>query len=138
MPSNDKAGLKQAFAHLRKPDEDEEAERKLLGRTIERARTEATGSKEKQVDVEHSYQVATSKSPELGHSDLLVIPSGFTPRPLLQREPERQISFRCPVSLAAELQRKARFNQLEQQQIIKEGLKRVLAELSDPPEGWVG
>ena len=138
MPSNDRAGLKQAFAHLRKPDEDEEAERKLLGRTIERARTEASGSKEEQVDVEHSYQIATSKSPELRPSDLLDIPSGFTPRPLLQREPERQISFRCPVSLAAELQRKARFNQLEQQQILKEGLKRVLAELSDPPEGWVG
>lgn len=138
MPSNDRAGLKQAFAHLRKPDEDEEAERKLLGRTIEHAQTEATGPNEEQVAGEHSYQAVTSKSPELRHPDVSGTPSGLTPRPLLQREPERQMSFRCPVSLAAELQRKARFNQLEQQQILKEGLKRVLAELSDPPEGWVG
>lgn len=130
MPSNDRAGLKQAFAHLRKPDEDEEAERKLLGRTIEHAQTEALEPQEELLSVGQSYQVATSKAAEL--------PSGLTPRPLLQREPERQLSFRCPVSLAAELQRKARFNQLEQQQILKEGLKRVLAELSDPPDGWVG
>ena len=138
MPSNDRAGLKQAFAHLRKPDEDEEAERKLLGRTIEHAQTEATRPKEEPVAVDHSYQVATSKVSQLRQTDLLGVPSGLIPRPLLQREPERQLSFRCPVSLAAELQRKARFNQLEQQQILKEGLKRVLAELNDPPEGWVG
>ena len=138
MPSNDRAGLKQAFAHLRKPDEDEEAERKLLGRTIEHAQTEATGPKEEPVAVDNSYQVATSEVSQLRQPDLLGVPSGLIPRPLLQREPERQLSFRCPVSLAAELQRKARFNQLEQQQILKEGLKRVLAELSDPPEGWVG
>ena len=138
MPSNDRAGLKQAFAHLRKPDEDEEAERKLLGRTIEHAQTEATGPKEEPVAVDNSYQVATSEVSQLRQPDLSGVPSGLIPRPLLQREPERQLSFRCPVSLAAELQRKARFNQLEQQQILKEGLKRVLAELSDPPEGWVG
>lgn len=142
MPSNDRAGLKQAFAHLLKPDEDEQAERKLLGRTIEHAQTEAIGPNEeqgvKQVIIDDSYQVAASNVRELRQPSSLDVPSGLTPRPLLQREPERQLSFRCPVSLAAELQRKARFNQLEQQQILKEGLKRVLAELSEPPEGWVG
>jgi hypothetical protein len=40
------------------------------------------------------------------------------------------------VALASDLRRKAAFNQLEQQQIIIEGMKRVLAELPDPPEGW--
>jgi hypothetical protein len=55
---------------------------------------------------------------------------------LLQREAVRQLSFRCPVSIASELRRKAAFNQLEQQEIIVEGIKRVLRELSDPPPGW--
>jgi len=40
------------------------------------------------------------------------------------------------VSTAAELKRKAAFNQLEQQEIIVEGIKRVLLELPDPPPGW--
>jgi hypothetical protein len=137
MRSNDKAGLKQAFAHMRKPDEDQEAERKLLGRIIEPAQAEANGPPEDRMSAGGSYQVATSKAPER-YQDQSSALSGLTPRPLLQREPERQLSFRCPLSLVAELQRKARFNQLEQQQILKEGLKRVLAELSDPPEGWVG
>ena len=39
---------------------------------------------------------------------------------------------------AAELRRKAAFNQLEQQEIIVEGLMRVLAELESPPAGWEG
>lgn len=138
MPSNDRAGLKQAFAHLRRPEEDDEAERKLLGRTIESSVAEAVITPGEGVGVARSYQVATSQDatpplPEISNPRV-----GLIPRPMLQREPERQLSFRCPVSLAAELQRKARFNQLEQQQILKEGLTRVLAELSDPPEGWVG
>ena len=54
------------------------------------------------------------------------------------REAVRQLSFRCPVLLASDLRKKAAFNQLEQQQIIVEGIKRVLAELPDPPEGWQG
>ena len=68
----------------------------------------------------------------------MLLRSGLTPRPLLQREVVRQLSFRCPVPLASELRRKAAFNQLEQQQIIVEGIKRVMAELPDPPEGWRG
>ena len=43
-----------------------------------------------------------------------------------------------PHSIAAELRRKAAFNQLEQQEIIVEGLMRVLAELEPPPAGWEG
>lgn len=66
----------------------------------------------------------------------LLPPPGLMPRPLLHREAVRQLSFRCPVSVASELKRKAAFNQLEQQEIIIEGLKRVLAELPTPPEGW--
>jgi hypothetical protein len=58
------------------------------------------------------------------------------PRPLLQREAVRQLSFRCPVSLAAALRKKAAYNQLEQQQIIIEGIRRVLAELPEPPADW--
>ena len=131
MPSNDKAGLKQAFAHLRRPEEDEAAELKLLGRTVGATQQDPAPPGE-------SYHVATSKIEDSRRQVGAEAPTGLTPRPLLQREPERQISFRCPVSLAAELQRKARFNQLEQQEILKEGLKRVLSGLSDPPEGWVG
>jgi hypothetical protein len=133
MPSNDKAGLKQAFAHLRRPDEDEAAERKLLGRTIETAEQQTPEVSIYQAVTEASYQVATSQPVAMAAAS-----GGLTPRPLLQREAEKQLSFRCPVSLAAELQRKARFNQLEQQQILKESLRRVLAELADPPEGWIG
>jgi hypothetical protein len=50
----------------------------------------------------------------------------------------RQLSFRCPVSTAAGLRRKAAFNQWEQQEIIIEGIKRVLIDLPDPPPGWEG
>ena len=136
MASNDKAGLKQAFSRFRKPESDEEAELKLLGRTVEEPPASAPiQAPIPQIDppnVVGSYEVAAAR-PAV-HEPV----SGLTPRPLLQREPERQLSFRCPVSLVAELHRKARYNQLEQQQILKEGLRRVLAELSDPPEGWVG
>lgn len=135
MPSNDKAGLKQAFAAFRKPDEDEAAERKLLGRTIETQPVEPASATDNQLLTATSYQVATS---QMAAAAAPVPVTGLTPRPMLQREPEKQLSFRCPVSLASELQRKARFNQLEQQQILKEGLRRVLAELADPPEGWIG
>lgn len=133
MPSNDKAGLKRAFAAFRKPDEDEAAERKLLGRTIKSPAIEAPLHTDNQSLMTDSYQVATSQ-PAASQAPV----TGLVPRPMLQREPEKQLSFRCPVSLAAELHRKARFNQLEQQQILKEGLRRVLAELADPPDGWIG
>lgn len=122
MPPNERGGLKAAFTNFNKPDTDKEAELKLLGRVIEdepRQQTEQQRS---------SYQVATSTSPaELG---------GLIPRPLLQREAVRQLSFRCPVSIAGDLKRKAAFNQLEQQEIIVEGIKRVLLDLPDPPAGW--
>lgn len=132
MPSNDKAGLMHAFSRFRKPEEDEEDERKLLGRLSEASPSEAATSSAAIEEVSGSYSVASERRAPVEPG------SGLVPRPLLQREPERQLSFRCPVSLANELQRKARFNQLEQRQIIQEGLKRVLAELSDPPEGWQG
>jgi len=137
MPSNDKdkAGLKQAFAAFRRPDDDEAAERKLLGRMIETTPAEAGAVTDNQPVTSASYQVATS---QMASTAAAVLVTGLTPRPMVQREPERQLSFRCPVSLAAELQRKARYNQLEQQQILKEGLRRVLAELADPPDGWIG
>lgn len=136
MPSNDKAGLKRAFAAFRKPDEDEVAERKLLGRPIETQSAEVATFTENQSLTTASYQVATSQLAATAAAVPVI--AGLTPRPMLQRGPEKQLSFRCPVSLASELQRKARYNQLEQQQILKEGLRRVLAELADPPEGWVG
>jgi hypothetical protein len=119
MPANDRGGLKAAFTNFNRPEAEKEAELKLLGRTVEPAPKE---------DPPQSYQVATSGPP--------VTAGGLTPRPLLQREPVRQLSFRCPVAIATELRRKAAFNQLEQQQIIVEGIKRVLAELPDPPDGW--
>lgn len=117
MPANDRGGLKAAFTNFNRPDADKEAELKLLGRTVEQP---------VKPEPPQSYQIATNPVP----------PSGLTPRPLLQREAVRQLSFRSPVSLASELRRKAAFNQLEQQQIIVEGIKRVLAELPDPPADW--
>lgn len=118
MPTGDRGGLKAAFTSFKAGNE-AEAEIQLLGRTVEEPNT-ATEPQP------YSYQVAT-KSQSV---------QGLDPRPLLQREAVRQLSFRCPVSLAAELRRKAAFNQLEQQEIIVEGLKRVLGELSAPPPGW--
>lgn len=127
MPA-DRGGLKAAFANFKKPDPQTDAEIKLLGRTVEPA------SEERQAELNSSsYQIATSSEP----GGLPLSPSGgLTPRPLLRREAVRQLSFRCPLSVAAELRRKAAFNQLEQQEIIVEGLRRVLAELPTPPESW--
>jgi hypothetical protein len=125
MPASDRGGLKAAFTNFNKPDADKEAELKLLGRTIEEEQQPQTP-----IPVTlSSYQVATTQTAPAG---------GLTPRPLLQREAVRQLSFRCPVSTAAELRRKAAFNQLEQQEIIVEGIRRVLLDLSDPPPGWDG
>jgi hypothetical protein len=123
MPASDRGGLKAAFTNFNKPDADKAAEFKLLGRTIEEEQPPATPIP----PVPSSYQVATTQPP-----------GGLTPRPLLQREAVRQLSFRCPVSTAAELRRKAAFNQLEQQEIIIEGIKRILLDLTDPPPGWEG
>jgi hypothetical protein len=123
MSANKRGGLRAAFTNFNRPDAEKEAELKLLGRTVDSSQAEPAPKEE----IPQSYQVATSS---------VATSSGLTPRPLLQREVVRQLSFRCPVPLASELRRKAAFNQLEQQQIIIEGIKRVLAELPDPPEGW--
>jgi hypothetical protein len=137
MPASDRGGLKAAFTNFNKPDSERAAELKLLGRTIEDEASVApngnsapvSGPVSTSVSPPSSYQVAT---PSVTPS------SGLTPRPLLQREAVRQLSFRCPVSTAAALRRKAAFNQLEQQEIIVAGLKRVLGDLPDPPPGWEG
>ena len=123
MSANNRGGLRAAFTNFNRPDAEKEAELKLLGRTVDSSQSPPVPKEE----IPQSYQVATSGVASAG---------GLTPRPLLQREAVRQLSFRCPVPLASELRRKAAFNQLEQQQIIIEGIKRVLAELPDPPEGW--
>jgi hypothetical protein len=122
MPGNERGGLKAAFSNFNR-DPEKEAELKLLGRIVESPAPEPPAKPEPA----QTYPAAAAQP---------VGASGLTPRPLLQREPVRQLSFRCPVTLASELRRKAAFNQLEQQQIIVEGIKRVMAELPDPPEGW--
>lgn len=123
MSANKRGGLKAAFTNFNRSEAEKEAEIKLLGRTVDASQAQPAPKE----DLPQSYQVATSGVAASG---------GLTPRPLLQREVVRQLSFRCPVPLASELRRKAAFNQLEQQQIIVEGIKRVLAELPDPPDGW--
>jgi hypothetical protein len=135
MPANERGGLKAAFTNFNRPDTDKEAELKLLGRTVERPAEQTTPSPAPAPPVEQlpdSYHPATSPVPAT------VLTTGLTPRPLLHREVLRQLSFRCPLTLAAELRKKAAFNQLEQQQIIVEGIRRVLAELPEPPAGWEG
>jgi hypothetical protein len=133
MSANNRGGLKAAFTNFNRPDADKEAELKLLGRTVESSPAtqlptpHAPTPQAPKEDLPQSYQVATNG---------VAVAGGLTPRPLLQREVVRQLSFRCPVPLASELRRKAAFNQLEQQQIIIEGIKRVMAELPEPPEGW--
>jgi len=128
MPANERGGLRAAFTNFNRPDADKEAELKLLSRTVEKPADPPPPPKPETPQTPQSYQTATNPTPP--------VTSGLTPRPLLQREAVRQLSFRCPVLLASELRKKAAFNQLEQQQIIVEGIKRVLAELPDPPEGW--
>lgn len=125
MPANDRGSLRAAFTNFNRPEAEKEAELKLLGRTVDPPVPPDPPKPEQP----QSYPVATSAAPA-------PTTGGLTPRPLLQREPVRQLSFRCPIPLASELRRKAAFNQLEQQQIIVEGIKRVLAELPEPPEGW--
>jgi len=124
MPSNERGSLRAAFTNFNRPEAEKEAELKLLGRTVDLDGAETPPKS----DSPQSYPVATSPIP--------AVSGGLIPRPLLQREPVRQLSFRCPVPLASELRKKAAFNQLEQQQIIVEGIKRVLGELPNPPEGW--
>jgi hypothetical protein len=126
MPANDRGGLRAAFSNFNRTDAEKEAELKLLGRTVD----PPPAAEQPKPEPPQSYQTATSPPPPTPAG------SGLTPRPLLQREAVRQLSFRCPVLLASELRRKAAFNQLEQQQIIVEGIKRVLVELPEPPEGW--
>ena len=126
MPGSDRGGLKTAFLNFKKPEADRVAELKLLGRVVDEEQEPVT---QNHLTIAASPQVATSQLP---------ITSGLQPRPLLQREAVRQLSFRCPHSLATDLRRKAAYNQLEQQQVIIEGLKRVLAELPDPPPEWQG
>jgi hypothetical protein len=121
MSASERGGLKAAFTNFKKTD-DNDAELRLLGRTIETQDQTGPGDTSRA----DSYQVATSPLPV----------GGLLPRPLIKREAVRQLSFRCPISLATELRRKGTFNQLEQQEIIIEGIKRVLAELPDPPVGW--
>lgn len=131
MPAGDRGGLRAAFSAFQS-ESDKQAEMRLLGRTVEVEKNEedtVVAPSHQSNQVAGSYQAVTGQ----------VSPStGLTPRPLLHREPVRQLSFRCGVSLAAELRRKAAFNQLEQQEIIAEGIRRVLAELSEPPPGWQG
>jgi len=131
VSANDRVGLKAAFTNFNKTESDKEAELKLLGRVIEpeqRATPEPLQPPPNPVlpvsQRASTYQVATNQT------------GGLVARPLLEREAVRQLSFRCPVSIAAELRRKAAFNQLEQQEIIVEGIKRVLKDLPDPPPGW--
>ena len=131
MPANERGSLRAAFTKFNRPEAEKEAELKLLGRTVDPPADEPAPKPE----APPSYQIATSQSSPVASPSSLPT-SGLTPRPLLQREAVRQLSFRCPVPLASELRKKAAFNQLEQQQIIVEGIKRVLAELPDPPEGW--
>jgi hypothetical protein len=131
MSAAERGGLKAAFANFKKSDAERDAELKLLGRTVELEDTNAPA-------VEQSAAGAAVATAPVAASNNTSTSSGLMPRPLLQREAVRQLSFRCPVSIAAELKRKAAFNQLEQQEIIVEGLKRVLLELIDPPEGWEG
>ncbi len=138
MPANERGSLRAAFSNFNRQDAEKEAEMKLLGRTVDPppAPPEPQASKPPATpEPSPSYPVATgtaaSTQPVAGPPV-----GGLTPRPLLQREAVRQLSFRCPVQLASELRKKAAFNQLEQQQIIVEGIKRVLAELPDPPQGW--
>ena len=121
MPANDRGGLKAAFSNFNRRNTDADAEVKLLGR-------EVTTPPASTPELPGSYQPPTDQQP--------AAPTGLIPKPLLHREPVRQLSFRCGVSLANELKRKAAFNQLEQQEIIAEGIRRVLAELPDPPADW--
>lgn len=130
MPANERGGLKAAFTNFKRQEADREAELKLLGRTVETPALE----QEAITQLPGSYPRATSAAAAttVGISQ----PVGLNPRPLVQKEAVRQLSFRCPVSLAGELRKKAAYNQLEQQQIITEGIRRVLAELPDPPADW--
>jgi hypothetical protein len=127
MSTNERGGLKAAFSNFKRSDTEAAAEIKLLGRTAE-----GGADQEALPQLPGSYPTAIHQVPSVSQPERLV------PRPLVQREAVRQLSFRCPVSLAGDLKKKAAYNQLEQQEIITEGIRRVLAELPDPPAEWSG
>lgn len=140
MSKNQRGGLRSAFSHFSKPAEID-AERKLLGRDAETPpqttqKTEDSGKESQGREVvAMTHTLATTPVVDSYATAINELPR-LMPRPVLAREPVRQLSFRCPQSAAFELRRKAAFNQLEQQEILLEGLRRVLAELADPPPGW--
>jgi hypothetical protein len=141
--------LKNAFSSYRRVDE-AEAERRLLGRSVEDNQTSplsvataetvaSTSTSAKEVPAPANSSVgptATSQLPTtypVGSSF-----SNLIPRPVKgPPEPTTQVSFRLPNSLASRFRRIAKYNQLEQQAIIREALEMILPTLPQPPEGWM-
>ena len=142
MPTERSDRVKAAFSSYRRA-EDAEAERKLLGRPVEEPESsQLSGNQDAQpamIGLQLTQQSTTgqhsSKLPAT--SALPVITTGLQPRPRSEPEPTTQMSFRIPRSLARLFRRKAKYNQLEQQEIMTEILRRALLELPDPPADWV-
>jgi hypothetical protein len=143
MPTERSERLKSAFSSYRRP-EDADAERKLLGRTVdedEAANVNVASPQDATTSISHEaiprQPAAALSSQYLSPTyQLPTTPSGLHPRPKTVIEPTTQMSFRVPLSLARLFRRKAKYNQLEQQEIIAEVLKRAVAELPDPPPDW--
>jgi hypothetical protein len=142
--------LKNAFSSYRRVDE-AEAERRLLGRSVDEdnqtslsspstadaVTSTSTPPKEQPASANTSVgTIATSQLP----ATYQVEPSfsNLIPRPVKgPPEPTTQVSFRLPNSLASRFRRIAKYNQLEQQAIIREALEMILPTLPQPPEGWM-
>lgn len=152
--------LKDVYRSYRPVDE-AEAERKLLGRTVDQSGPDVHGT----TPVTTSFEPTPGQLPAtpvpatplpvspaqpsllapkptgIGSTPLLpTYPTptfGLNPRPsVVPPEATTQMSFRIPISLARRFRRTARFNRLEQQEIIADVLRRALTELPSAPPEW--
>ena len=129
--------VKQTFTSYKRA-EDVKAEKQLLGRVVDDP--EPTGV-DATLYISNKGEPNNDRSPTQGTGSSRLPPTfppmlGLNPRPKATVEPTTQMSFRIPLSLARQFRRKARYNQLEQQEIIAEVLRLALAGLPDPPVDW--
>jgi hypothetical protein len=144
--SNERGSLRTSLAGAFKPRvSDQEAERLLLdGRTITEPEPDPAAVQEAlepppaapAAKLSTPERATTLQTPSLQPvSNLWTSESRLRPKSPLNQEPNKMVSFRCPMAMADELSRKAKYSNLSLQDVLAEGLRLVLAQLPEPPAG---
>ena len=140
--SNERGSLRNSLTSAFRPQvSDEYAERTLLdGRTITGSESPAEvvpnpiPERPELASLPSIARTTPTSSLQLA-SNLLTSESRLRPRSSLNQEPNRMISFRCPIGMAEELARKAKYSNLTIQDVLAEGLRLVLPQIPEPPAG---